>query len=119
MPQSTVEPGEPAPRVSRGGKGASGNGPVGGKHGGDIEFRNRVHEAAAALDAQAKQVGLARWRADLLIKKAADAKGKGPLVELPAELEALRARAEVVAAVMTWRQARVRLDAAQGLLGGE
>ncbi|OWK36666.1 hypothetical protein FRUB_09229 [Fimbriiglobus ruber] len=80
---------------------------------------DEVRETAAAVDAQGKQVGLARWRADQLIKKAADAKGKGPLVELPAELEALRARAEVVAAVMTWHQGRVRLDAAQGLLGGE
>lgn len=78
-----------------------------------------VRAAAAAENAQAKQVALAKWRAEQLLKKLTDAKAQGPLVVLPAELEAFRARADVVAGVMGWHQARVRLAAAQGLLGGE
>ena len=76
-----------------------------------------VRAAAAAEGAQAKQVALAKWRAEQLLKKVTDVKAQGPLVVLPAELEAYRARADVVAGVMAWHQARVRLAAAQGLLG--
>ena len=75
-----------------------------------------VRAAAAAVTAQARQVSLAKWRAEQLIKKTADTKDRGPLIALPAELEAYRARADVVAAVMAWHQARVRLASAQGLL---
>jgi hypothetical protein len=78
---------------------------------------DEVRAAAVALAGEATQVALARWRAEQLAKKAADAKDKGPLVELPAELESYRARAEVVAAVMSWHRARVKLAAAVGVLG--
>jgi hypothetical protein len=78
-----------------------------------------VRTAAAALAAQTRQVGLARWRVEHAERKAAEAAGQGPLVTLPAELEVIRARAEAVAAVMAWHQARVRLLAAQGLLVDE
>ncbi len=80
---------------------------------------DEVRAAAVTLAGEATQVALARWRAEQLATKAAEAKGKGPLVELPAELEAYRARAEVVAAVMSWHRARVKLAAAVGVLGGE
>jgi hypothetical protein len=79
---------------------------------------DEVRAAAVGLAGEATQVALARWRAEQLAKKAADAKDKGPLVELPAELEAYRARTEVVAAVMSWHRARVKLAAAVGVLGG-
>ncbi len=80
------------------------------------QVADQVRAAALTQDAQTRQVGLARWRAEQLLAKAADVKGQGPLVELPAILEAYRARAEVIAAAMTWHQARVKLLAAQGLL---
>jgi len=80
------------------------------------QVADQVRAAAITQDAQTQQVGLARWRAEQLLAKAVDGKGQGPLVELPAILEAYRARAEVIAAVMTWQQARVKLLAAQGLL---
>lgn len=76
---------------------------------------DQVRAACLTLDAQARQVGLARWRAETLARKAADAAKDGPLVELPARLEADRARADVVAAVMGYHQARVKLRAAQGV----
>jgi len=78
---------------------------------------DQVRAAALTLDAQTRQVGLARWRAEQLLAKAEDAKAQGPLVELPAILEAYRSRAEVVAAAMAWQQARVKLLAAQGGVG--
>jgi hypothetical protein len=76
---------------------------------------DQVRAACLTLDAQAAQVGLARWRAEGLAKKAEEARKDGPLVELPARLEALRARADVVAAVMGYHQARAKLLTAQGI----
>jgi hypothetical protein len=78
---------------------------------------DEVRAAAVALNAQVTQVALARWRAEQLAKKVADAKKQGPLTELAAELEAYRARTDVIAAVMAWHRARVKLAAAQGQLG--
>ena len=80
---------------------------------------DEVRAAASTLAAQERQVALARWRAESLLTKAADARKQGPLAEQPAVLEAFRARADVVAAVMGWHQARVKLAAAQGVLVGE
>jgi len=77
---------------------------------------DEVRASVVALAVQARQVGIARWKAEQLAKKATDAKGRGPLIELPAEVEAARARSEVVTAVMGWHRARVKLAAAQGLL---
>jgi hypothetical protein len=78
---------------------------------------DEVRAAIAALNAQVTQVALARWRAEQLAKKVTDAKKQGPLAELAAELEAYRARTEVIAAVMAWHRARVKLAAAQGRPG--
>lgn len=78
---------------------------------------DEVRAAVAVLAAQGKQVGLARWRADQAAAKATDAKKQGTFAELPAVLDAHRARADVIAAAMAWHQARVKLVAAQGLLG--
>jgi hypothetical protein len=80
---------------------------------------DEVRASVVALAVQARQVGIARWKAEQLAKKATDAKGRGPLFELPAEVEAARARSEVVTAVMGWHRARVKLAAAQGLLADD
>jgi hypothetical protein len=86
-----------------------------------IEERERaaadeVRAAAAALNEQTRQVALARWRSEQLMNRANDLrKEKGTLVGLPAMAESLRARGEVISAVMSWHQARVRFNAAQGL----
>jgi len=77
---------------------------------------DEVRAAAAAVAEQARQVGLARWRAEQLMDKAADEKkqARGPILERLAEIESLRGRADVIAAVMQWHQARVRLTTATG-----
>ncbi|HET6572980.1 MAG TPA: hypothetical protein VFG68_05205 [Fimbriiglobus sp.] len=80
---------------------------------------DEVRAAAVALTGQTTQVALARWKAEQLAARVAEAKPRGPLAELAAELEAYRARAEVVATVTAWHRARVKLLAAQGLLGEE
>jgi len=86
-----------------------------------IEDRERgvadeVRATAATLAEQTRQVALARWRAEQLINRSAEVtKDKGMFVGLPARAEALRARAEVVGAVMAWHQARVKFNVAQGL----
>lgn len=78
---------------------------------------DEVRAAVAAVAEQARQVGLARWRAEQLAAKAEDEKkqARGAILEQLAEIDALRARADVIAAVMQWHQARVRLNAATGL----
>lgn len=80
---------------------------------------DEVRAAAAAMSEQTRQVGLARWRAEQLIDKAEDEKkqARGAIPEQLAEIEALRARADVIAAVMQWHQARVRLNVASGRYG--
>ena len=80
---------------------------------------DEVRGAVATLNEQTRQVGLTRWRAEQQMAKLADAKkmGKGPFLEVPAELETLRARADVIAAVMAWHQARSRVAVAQGVIG--
>ena len=80
---------------------------------------DEVRAAVATLNEQTRQVGLARWRSEQQKSKLADIKkmAKGPFVEVPAELETLRARSDVIAAVMTWHQARAKLADAQGMSG--
>lgn len=82
---------------------------------------DEVRATAAAVAEQARQVGLARWRAEQLIAKAEDERkqARGAILEQLAEIEALRARADVIAAVMQWHQARVRANAAVGAYSGE
>ncbi|MGL6096414.1 MAG: hypothetical protein ACRC7O_11535, partial [Fimbriiglobus sp.] len=80
------------------------------------EAADDVRAGAAAVTASVHQIALARWHAESLGAKADDAKSRGPLVERPARLEAVRARADVSAAVYAYHQARVRLLAAQGVL---
>lgn len=79
---------------------------------------DEVRAAAVTLAAQTTQVGLTRWRLDQLRDKQAAGPDPGPLGRLAAELEIARVRADMVAAVMAWHQGRVKLLAAQGLLGG-
>lgn len=90
-----------------------------------IEERERgvadeVRTQVAVLAEQARQVGLARWRAEKLMAQLADLRQKAPGAGrlVPLELEASRARADVIQAVMAWHQAKARLTAAQGLFTG-
>lgn len=96
-----------------------------------IEARERAvaDEARAAvvsLNAQTRRVQLARdrlagysaQRADAAKKREANQPG-GELLEAQATLEWLKARGEVVAEVMAWHTARVRLKAAKGWLAWE
>ena len=80
---------------------------------------DEVRAAVATLNEQTRQVGLARWRAEQQKTKLADIKkmAKGPFLEVPAELESLRTRSDVIAAVMQWHQAKVKLAAAKGQYG--
>jgi hypothetical protein len=82
---------------------------------------DEVRAALLAMEEQYRQVGLARGRAEQSITKLAELKRqtKGPFLEVPAEIEVLRARAEVLAAVMGWHQARVKLAVAQGKYSGK
>ena len=78
---------------------------------------DEVRAQVAILSEQTRQVGLARWRAEKLLAKLAEERrnDRGAAAAAAAELEANRARADVIQAVMTWHQARARLTAAQGL----
>ncbi len=78
---------------------------------------DEIRAQVAILQEQAKQVGLARWRAEKLLVKVADLKKdkQGALAVVPAELEANRARADVIQAVMAWHQARAKLSSAMGV----
>ena|GEM_PF-2411898 len=79
---------------------------------------DEVRATAILLTEQVRQVGLARWRAEQLQKRADDLrKDKAAYVALPAIIEASRARGDVLSAVMNWHQSRVRFLAAQGVLG--
>ncbi len=82
---------------------------------------DEVRAQEAILMEQARQVGLARWRAEKLMAKLAELRkdDKGAAAIVPLELEANRARADVIQAVMGWQQARAKLKTAQGLYGSE
>jgi hypothetical protein len=82
--------------------------------------------AAVALNAQTRRVALTRDRADSLKAKLDDARKQvaanipgADLLAAQAEMEWLKARAEVAAEVMAWHAARVRLKAAVGRLAGD
>ena len=87
---------------------------------------DETRAAAAMLNAQAKRATLARDRADAAKAKVDDmakqreAKLPGAdLLEFQARLDWLQARSGLVAEVMAWHQARVKLKAAQGWLAWE
>ena len=87
---------------------------------------DEARAAVVSLNAQTRRVQLARdrlvaWtatRADATKKREANQPG-ADLLEAQVTLDWLKARAEVVAEVMAWHQARVRLKAAQGWLAWE
>lgn len=79
---------------------------------------DEVRAAAADLDSQVAQAALARWRFDAAEGDLATGPDAGPLARLASRLEVERARGELVAAVTSYHRARVKLLAAQGLLGG-
>jgi hypothetical protein len=81
--------------------------------------RQAAAEVRAAADQMAsavRRVGLARAAAESW--KAKVDRSDKPADRLPAEIEWLKARAAVVAAVMDWHRWRVRFVAAQGALVG-
>lgn len=77
---------------------------------------DEVRAAGASLMEQTRQVQSTAWRAEQQKAKFEDLQkmAKGPFLEVPAELEWLRARSDLLAAVMQWQQARVKWLAAQG-----
>lgn len=79
---------------------------------------DEVRAAAIAIEARGTAVALAKWRVDFESKKLTEGPDAGPLAELARELELARVEAELVAAVTGYQRARVKLLAAQGLLGG-
>ena len=79
---------------------------------------DEVRAAALGIDAQVTQVALARWRVEALQAKLNAGPDAGPLARRVAELEIARARADLVVAVATYHQNRIKLLAAMGLLGG-
>jgi hypothetical protein len=87
---------------------------------------DETRAAVTGLNAQSRRVGFARDRADRgkaewdAAKKRTAANLPGAeLAEAQAEVEWLKARAELAAEVMAWHSARVRLKAAQGRLAWE
>ena len=87
---------------------------------------DEARAAAVLLNAQVRRIALARGRADGWRIKVEEAR-KERTANMPgsdlqmaqATLEHYKAQAEVVAEVMAWHQARVRLKAAQGRLAWE
>lgn len=82
---------------------------------------DETRAALLDLDAQVTRIGRSRERLASLEEKLADAVKKrladqpgAELLEAQSRTEVLKARAEVVAEVIAWHQARVRLRAAQG-----
>jgi hypothetical protein len=87
---------------------------------------DETRAAAVGLNAQTRRVALTRDRADSLKAKLDDARKQqaakvagADLLAAHAEIEWLKARAEVAAEVMAWHAARVRLKAAVGRLAGD
>jgi hypothetical protein len=76
---------------------------------------DEVRAAAATFSSQTQLVALARWRAESLNKKSEEQKNQGMILPKLAQIEVFRAEADLITSVMTWHQARVRLNAAQGL----
>lgn len=84
------------------------------------EAAAQVRTSAAQLASVAKRVAVLRTRADNLGEKLAKARADRKLADvLQLESEHLKARSDVLAAVIEWHQWRVKLKAAQGLLGAE
>ncbi|MCZ2344223.1 MAG: hypothetical protein LC104_20875 [Bacteroidales bacterium] len=79
------------------------------------QVADEVRSAVVLMESHAKQVGLTRWRAEQQAARLSAAKESGTLAVLAAELESVRARADVVEAVMAWHQARTRFDTACGV----
>jgi hypothetical protein len=80
-----------------------------------------VRAAVIALESAGRRVGLANCRAMDWQAKRDDLSKQGakPAEALQAELEWYRARADLMTEVTAYHQARVKLKAAQGLLGWE
>jgi hypothetical protein len=80
------------------------------------EAADQVRTACLYRDTAAELVGLARHRSDDAKKKldAAKAAKTAAVLEFPLLFEWYKARADVIAAVMNWQQARVKLRAATG-----
>ena len=76
---------------------------------------DEVRSAHAARAAQYRQLTLARAKVYSLTAKRTSAAGQGVLLELYADLEVLKGRAEVIAAASTWHQSFVKQQTALGI----
>lgn len=86
----------------------------------EAEALAQARAARGQMDFAANRVALLQTRVESFAAKLATAKAENKLADiLSAEADLLRARADVLAAVMEWHQWRIRLKAAQGLLGHE
>jgi hypothetical protein len=87
---------------------------------------DETRAAVIGLNAQSRRVGFARERTDVRKAEWDEAKKRtaaslpgAELAEAQAEVEWLKARADLTAEVMAWHAARVKLKAAQGRLAWE
>ena len=75
---------------------------------------DEVRSAIANLKLKHKAVATARFNVDRQAEIIEAKAGQGPLVELPAQLEAIELRARLMSAVCDWHRANVQLQAATG-----
>lgn len=80
------------------------------------EAADQVRTAAAYQETAASLVATTNARAEALRKQVETLRSRKspPTLEVPVVLEWLKARGDVITAVMNWHQARVKLQAAQG-----
>jgi phosphoglycolate phosphatase-like HAD superfamily hydrolase len=80
------------------------------------EAADQVRTAAVFQEAAGSLVASTNARAEALRKQVETLRERKspPVAEVPVVLEWLKARGEVITAVMNWHQARVKLQAAQG-----
>jgi hypothetical protein len=84
------------------------------------EAEKQVRTAAMQLGSAAKRIALLRARAESLGEKLERARTKNLLADvLLLESEHLKARGELLSAVIEWHQWRIKLRGAQGLLASE
>src|SRR5205823_2017342 len=84
------------------------------------EIVAQVQATAEQIAFEANRVALLRYRADKIGEKLVKSQAEKRLADiLTDETDHLKARAEVLEAIFKWQQWRVKLKAAQGLLGSE
>jgi hypothetical protein len=86
----------------------------------EVETEGHVRQALVQMTAIATKAALLQLRVTSFEEKWEKAKSEGRKLDtITSQLDLLRAKAEVISAVMEWHQWRIRLKAAQGLLAEE